>query len=310
VEDVWRTQDGVVSRRQLLAAGWTPVRVERALRRRELVIVHPGVYVDHTGPLTPGQRQWAAVLYAAPAALHLEHALPDPPAAGAVDVAIDWTRRVRTRPGLRVHRVRDLDAKARWNQSPPRVRFEVAVLALAARAASDHDAIATLTAAVGSRRTTADRLAEALAVQPTLPRRRLLVDLVDDLRAGTHSVLEHGYLHRVVRPHGLPEPSDRQRPRRVDGRTGYRDVGNPELAAHVELDGRTHDEGRQRDLDADRDLDDLADGLVTPRLRYRQVFATPCRTAERLARFFTGRGWTGTPRPCSPTCHVGAGNAG
>ena len=297
-----------MSRRQLLAAGWTPVRVDRAVRRRELVVVHPGVYVDHTGPLTPAQRRWAAVLYAAPAALHLEHALPDPPLTGAVDVAIDWTRRVQTRPGIRVHRVRGLDAKVRWNQSPPRVRLEVAVLALAARAATDHDAIACLTAAVGSRRTTADRLAEALAAQPTLHRHRLATELLDDLRVGTHSVLERGYLVRVTRPHGLPAPSVRQRARTDGARTEYRDAGYPELDAHVELDGRTHDDGPQRDLDADRDLDDLADGLVTPRLRYRQVFATPCRTADRLARFFAGRGWAGTAHPCSPACPVGAGS--
>ena len=308
MDDLLRSQEGTVSRRQLLAAGWTPVQVERAVRRRELVVVHPGVYVDHTGPLTPAQRRWAAILYAAPAALHLEHALPDPPGSGPVDVAIDWTRRVATRPGIRVHRVRGLDAKTRWNQSPPRVRLEVATLALAARAATDLDAIAWLTDAVGSRRTTADRLAETLAVHPRLRRHRLLTGLLTDLRAGTHSVLEHGYLDRVVRPHGLPEPTARQHPRATDDRAGYRDIAHLEVDAHIELDGGTHDDRAQRDVDADRDLDDLADGLVTPRLRYRQVFGTPCRTAERLARLFAGRGWSGVPHPCSPSCPVEAGS--
>lgn len=309
MDDLLRGQEGTVSRRQLLAAGWTSVQVDRAVRRRELVVIHPGVYVEHNGPLTAAQRRWAAVLYAAPAALHLEHALPDPPGNGPVDVAIDWTRRVATRPGIRVHRVRGLDVKTRWNQSPPRVRLEVATLALAARAVTDLDAIARLTDAVGGRRTTADRLADALAAQPRLPRHRLLTGLVADLRAGTHSVLEHGYLDRVVRPHGLPEPSSRQHARLTGGRAGYRDIGHLEVDAHVELDGGTHDDRAQRDVDADHDLDDLADGLVTPRLRYHQVFGTPCRTADRLARFFAGRGWQGTPRPCSTTCQVDAGSS-
>ena len=46
-----RLQDGVVSRGQVLAAGGTDGDIERLVRRREWARVHPGVYVDHTGPL-------------------------------------------------------------------------------------------------------------------------------------------------------------------------------------------------------------------------------------------------------------------
>ena len=98
-------QDGVVSRRQLLAAGLTQARIDTLLRRRALVVVHPGTYLSHTGTPTPGQRAWAAVLYAGRSALHLEWALSTT-SSGPVDVAVDWTRRVRPQPGLRVHRVR------------------------------------------------------------------------------------------------------------------------------------------------------------------------------------------------------------
>lgn len=62
-------QDGVIARRQLLAAGWGQTQVARKLRRREWVQVHPGVYVNHTGPPTWQQRAWAAVLACWPAAL-------------------------------------------------------------------------------------------------------------------------------------------------------------------------------------------------------------------------------------------------
>ncbi|MEZ0579568.1 type IV toxin-antitoxin system AbiEi family antitoxin domain-containing protein [Nocardioides sp. MH1] len=62
-------QDGVISRQQALAAGLAPHAIARLLRRREWAPVHPGVYVDHTGPLSWRQRAWAAVLACWPAAL-------------------------------------------------------------------------------------------------------------------------------------------------------------------------------------------------------------------------------------------------
>ncbi|WP_254180119.1 hypothetical protein [Nocardioides pinisoli] len=138
-----------------------------------------------------------------------------------------------------------------------------------------------------------------------LRRRVLLTDLLADLERGTHSVLEHGYLTRVVRPHRLPEPTSQQAPVvAADGRQ-YRDAEHADLDAVVELDSRLHDETEARDDDADRDLDDLARGRVAPRLRYRQVFSTPCRTALRMAAVFRDRGWEGTPVPCaSPACEV------
>lgn len=64
--ELMTTQDGVVSRRQALAHGATPADLRRLVRRREWSRLHPGVYVDHTGPPTWQQRAWAAVLFAAP----------------------------------------------------------------------------------------------------------------------------------------------------------------------------------------------------------------------------------------------------
>lgn len=72
-------QEGVVSRRQLHRLDYRPHDIERMLRRRELARVHPGVYVDHTGPPSWEQRAWAAVLVHEPAALTRRSALPAPP---------------------------------------------------------------------------------------------------------------------------------------------------------------------------------------------------------------------------------------
>jgi hypothetical protein len=307
-----RAQDGVVNRRQLRKLGVTKPQVETLLRRRTLTAVHPGVYVDHTGPPTYAQRCWAAVLYAEPAALAGRHALPDPPTSPGepIEVAIDWSRRVGTRRGIRITRMRNLDDHVGWNRSPPRLHLETAAVLAADRARTDHDAIALLCELVGARRTTATRLAASLAERPRHSRRRLVGALVDDLTAGTHSVLEHGLLDRVLRPHDLPVPTRRQAP--VRGRRGaeYRDAFFEGLDAHVELDGGHHDGSARKDDDADRDLQDIASGLVVPRLRYAQVFGWPCRTARLLAGFFALRGWTGAARPCSPGCEVGAGSPG
>ena len=307
-----RAQDGVVNRRQLRAAGLTKPQVETLLRRRSLTTVHPGVYVDHTGPLSYAQRCSAAVLYAVPAGQRGRHALPDPPTSPGepIEVAVDWTRRVATRRGIRVSRMRELDDHVAWNRSPPRVHLETAAVVAADRAPTDHDAIALLCELVGARRTTAARLAESLEARPRHSRRRLVTALLDDLAAGTHSVLEHGLLDRVLRPHGLPQPTSRQEP--TVGRRGseYRDTHFDGLRARLELDGGHHDGAPQKDDDADRDLQDVAGGLVVPRLRYGQVFRWPCRTARLLAAFFALRGWDGEARPCSPGCEVTSGSPG
>lgn len=309
VADLLTRQDGVVTRGQLLAANVTQARIDTLMRRRDLVVVHPGVYLTHTGSPTWSQRSWAAVLYAGHSALHLESALykpgKDAAPSGPIDVAVDWTRRVVPRPGVRVHRVRALEDKVQWNLSPPRVRVEVAGVEVAHRAPDDLAAISALAALVGSRRTVASRLRTEIERRGRLRRRKLLTDLLVDLERGTHSVLEHGYLVRVVRPHGLPEPTSRQLAVGGAVSTEYRDAAHADLDLTVELDGQLHDGVEARDADADRDLDDLARGRVTPRLRYRQVFATPCRTAARLAMLFALRGWDGTPRSCGdPDCAI------
>ena len=72
LDAVLRDQSGVVARRQAVSLGLGPADLARLVRRRELAGVNPGVYVDHTGPLTRHQRTWAAVLFCWPSALSHE----------------------------------------------------------------------------------------------------------------------------------------------------------------------------------------------------------------------------------------------
>jgi hypothetical protein len=189
------------------------------------------------------QRAWAGVLYAWPAALTGESALRAAEGPGrtkpreiGIHVAVAQERKVVSRPGLRIERRRSLDAIVLWNLGPPRIRYEEAVLDVALEATTGIDAIAVISSACGGRRTHAARLAAAVAARPRVPRRAWITAVLHDVAEGTCSVLEHGYLDRVERPHGLP-PALRQLRTVAAGGTVYRDA---EIAGHVviELDGR------------------------------------------------------------------------
>ncbi|MGH3352950.1 MAG: hypothetical protein ACRDPS_19975 [Nocardioides sp.] len=306
-------QDGILTHAQLTAAGVTRADLARMQRRMELRRVQPRVYVDHTGPLSWHQRAWAAVLYAAPAYLCGPSAepprseqlarpgfIPDP-----IHVAIDQTRRVNAQSGIVIHRLTNLETHA-YGGTPPRLRLEDNALALAHEARTEIDAVASLAQVAGRSYVTPGSLRAALGRFPSLRRRAWIAKIIDDLESGTHSVLEHGYLVKVERAHGLPS-ADRQVQRTTPSGSQFRDVAYEAYGLVVELDGALgHDTWRDQARDADRALDDLAaTGAVTARLRWHQVFDGPCRTALSLARILKARGWMGYPEPCSEPCLVG-----
>lgn len=97
-------QDGVVSRRQIKELGGKDFDIARLVRHRELTVVHPGVYVNHTGQLSWQQRAWAGVLAHWPAALARESAVPDPPHSGPIHLAVGPRRSVKAVPGTLVRR--------------------------------------------------------------------------------------------------------------------------------------------------------------------------------------------------------------
>ncbi len=305
--EVLARQSGVVSRRQLLDLGCAPHDIRRLLRRRELVVCSPGVYLDHTGSPTWLQRAWSGVLALWPAALCHESALQVAGVGAArrrpgpfLDVAVDRDRSPRPPFGVRLHRLADLDSRVHWHLSPPRVRLEEAAIDVASEARDDFTAVAVLADAVQSRRTTAARMEQALAGRSRIARRQFLGGVLADVGQGTCSVLEHGYLTRIERPHGLP--TARRQVRESPRGAVYRDVAYCDLGRFVELDGRLfHDSAADRDRDLERDLEVALDGRVTVRLGWGQVFGRPCRTAVRLGRWLRAGGWDGVARGC-PEC--------
>ncbi|HYJ26534.1 MAG TPA: type IV toxin-antitoxin system AbiEi family antitoxin domain-containing protein, partial [Nocardioides sp.] len=237
-------QDGVVSRSQLIAAGCAQHDIERLLRRKELFVALPGVYVVHNGPPTWQQRAWVAVLSCWPAALAGASALRAENGPGMrgfdehqpIEVAIEVHRTVCEKPGVGVRRLAGMAARTRWNTSPPRVRYEEAVLDVVAGLTREWDVIEACAAAVRSRCTTAARLDDALRARHRFPRRSWLGRVLADVAAGTASVPEHGYLRRVERAHGLPL-AERQHADRIAGGRVYRDARYASYGLDVELDG-------------------------------------------------------------------------
>jgi hypothetical protein len=158
--------------------------------------------------------------------------------------------------------------------------------------------------AVDQRRiSTAQRMDAALVRHPRLPRRHWLGEVLADVAAGTHSVLEREYLVRVERAHGLPAAC--RQLRSVGGSVRYADAAYLDLDVEVELDGRfVHDTAAQRQRDMERDLDAVVAGRTTVRLGWGQVFGSACRTAAQIGALLMAKGWAGRPVPCGPGCLV------
>jgi len=303
-------QSGVIARQQVLRAGLDDGYIRQRVRRREWARVHAGVFVNHTGPPAWEQRAWAAVLYYWPAVLSDVSALQigglrrSGQRDGLIHVAVDHARRVAVLEGVTVHRVRDLTLMARFSLHPPRMRLEHALLRVASKQGRAPDAIAIIGDACQQRRTTPDRLRATLRHYPRMRNRGLLVQILEDAAEGAYSVLEHRYLTRVERPHGLPTAGRQRKVRRGRSST-YRDVEYLELHTVVELDGRLgHEELNDRWDDMDRDIGSATLGDLSVRLGWQQV-EDPCRTAIAVGRILAARGWTGQLRACSKPCPVG-----
>jgi hypothetical protein len=309
-------QCGVVCRAQVLALGHDDSFIEARLRRKDWARVHRGVYVDHTGPLTEVQRIWAACLFygepdgRAAACAESTLTLHGIRAAGdRVHVAVPQERRVTGLPGVQVHRLTDFAEAVHPGRRPLQVRLERAVVQVACAARDDAAAVAVVSDACRSRRTTAGRVASTLRPLTRARRRAFLLAVLNDVASGVQSVLEHRYLTHVERPHGLPR-ADRQRRDRGPRGTVWRDAAYLGGRLLLELDGRIgHDADEDRWDDLERDLAAATGGATTVRLGWRQVLS-PCRLALAVARLLQELGWTGQPRPCGPDCLVPAGDTG
>jgi very-short-patch-repair endonuclease len=294
-----KRQHGVVSRRQLLAAGVTARAIEHRLAMRRLHHVHRGVYaVGH--PLVSGEGRYLAAVLACGAGAVVSHrsaaAMWDLRPSSSPVVHVTVARRgTRRRRGIAVHATRWLPSEevaakdAVPCTSPMRTLVDLAAV-LRPRDLSralerslmlrlfDRAALAAALAHAGGRRGTG-----ALG--------RLVAEL-DDEPPPARSELERRFLE-LVRAARLPAPV-------VNGRVGAYEV-DFHWPAHrfvVETDGRaTHDTPIAFERDRERDLALALAGFDVVRISWRQLDREPDRVAAIVtarvtagSRFPAGRG--------------------
>lgn len=296
----------IVSRVQLLAAGWSEPGIRRPLRNSRWRAVHPGVYVTHTGPIGYDERLLAALLYAGPAAAWSHYTAAEqlgllkPNPSGPVFVTIPEHRKVRPRPGVVVHR------DEHWADrlapvAPPRRTPADAVLDIVGISPSLDHAAAVIAEACQSGRVAPADILSSLADRPRLRHRGRLRPIIADVVAGSHSLLEIRYLRDVERRHGLPRG---QRQRAVDHE--FTDVFYAGFDLVVELDGRLHLVPRQRWRDLDRDNRATLRAEATLRYGWFDVTNRPCDAAVQVLRVLRRTNPSLAATPCSPSCPVAA----
>lgn len=309
------SQAHVITRSQAIALGLSVDTIRNRVRCGDWQQLLLGVYADFTGMPKRETQVWAALLRAGPGAVVSHwtaaerHGLMDKQSA-AVHLTVSAGRHPARRaviPGVVIHRSRLLDQTSHPVMSPPCTRVEHTVMDLIEASATFEQAYDWICRAIGRRRTTPDRLREAMAARPRMRWRADLELALGDAQR-VLSVLERRYVRGVERPHGLPVAV---RQARVWHGTGNRYLDNlyEGYRACVEIDGATAHPADEQWRDKNRDrwnavhqkIDTIRIGALGLRTHDAQ-----CSTAADVATWLSGRG-PATGHPCArPSCPVPA----
>jgi hypothetical protein len=309
----WRwllqSQSSVISREQARDAGFTQKAIEWQLRSGTWQRLHRGAYATFTGDLSREAKLWAVVLRVGPGAVLSHetaaevHRLTDEQST-RIHVSVPAERRPGQHGiirGVVIHRSRCLVPEWQPPWQLPRTTVEDTVLDLISAARTFDDAYGWISAAIGRRLTTPERIGTALAARSRMRWRGWVTAALHDATDGVHSPLERNYVHGVERAHGLPA-ARRQARRRHGSKTRYLDNLYEQYGVCVELDGTTAHPAEGRWRDTRRDNASLLQETQTLRYGWPDTTQHRCQTAAQIAEILRRRGWTGTLRPCSPTC--------
>jgi predicted transcriptional regulator of viral defense system len=301
-------QAGVISARQAADLGLTNDAIRHHVMAGRLLRLSEGVYL--TGNMRPSSasRRWAALLASGDGAVLSHEAAADVygfarsrGTAPLVDVSIPADRQEVATPGVRVWRSRLLPGKATVHRGWPITTAADTVLDLIANMRSPHEVVALLTDACRSKSVTAQEILKAMGLRRRQRYRQLVKDVLADVIGGVESVLEHRYLVKVERAHGLPCGRRQVKASGVAGATIFRDVDYDEFDTVVELDGRLGHEGSGRHRDRHRDNASTVGRKATLRYGHADLRA-PCEVAREVATVLRDRGWTGQLRACGLRC--------
>jgi hypothetical protein len=254
----WRkkaeSQQGLITRRQLRAAGVRSQAVSHRIESERWQSLSPTVIATFTGGLADVQRLWLGVLHGGEGSLvaglhaselgglknwHRDEINVLVPAGLRVPTELDGYRFVRS--------VRDLSSLRSASLTPPSCRPIAAVLLWAAGQENVRTVRGILAAVVQQRHTTAEQLLVELDHLGRLrwagEMRRTLVEIA----GGAQSVAELD-VRRMCRKHGLAQPSRQVKRYDADGRLRFTDCEWPLPCGRVlvlEVDGAFHMEAQQ-----------------------------------------------------------------
>ncbi len=298
-------QSGVFTRAQAVAAGCTDSRIRAHIAAGRWQRVHLRVYCATTGQLSRHQQLWAALLYAGEGAvLSYETAaelfgLTAPH--GVIHVTVPAHRQVRSTRGIRIHRSGNLD---RSQVHPALAAYSHRANGSGPSRRGRHPGWRFRSGCGGMcqrRLTTPTRLADALTGRPSTRWRALLGPALQEIAAGSHSLLEHKFV-TLSRRHGLLLPA---RQVRLTGDVSRRlDADYHPLPVRVELDGLL---GHDRLLERWRRRDNAAtiDRKTVLRYGWADVTSRSCAVAAQVGSALIQRGWAGRLRTCGNECELG-----
>lgn len=241
-------RDGVLARRQAMGRGMSEDLWQWKLDRGLWVPLLPGVVTLHNGEPTCRQQHWAGVLKAHPDAVLagdaalLEYGFPFSDL-GLIDVARPGTagKTFEVRGGRRYvpHSVSRRDQSATTYPGLPIMEVVTATLYAAAWTSTPRAAEWRLATVVQRGLATAADLRQTLREMPSLPRRGLMLHVLDDVERGAHAMSELDFL-RVCRTYQVPEPDELQVRVRAGTQTRYLDGCYRRPRVRFEVDGAHH----------------------------------------------------------------------
>lgn len=210
VAAVLRKQGGLITRAQVLAAGWSEGTLRHRIRPDgPWLAVLPGIYLGSNGKLAGGQREIAARLYAGPECVltgpaSLLHQGVRVPATDMIDVLVPLPARRQSTGFVRVHHtVRMPDQTFALNG----IRWALAARAVADTVRGEHDLReirALVASAVQGGQCTIPQLAQEMKAGQRRSSSRLRA-VLSEVADGMASVAE-GDLRQLIKRAGLPEP--------------------------------------------------------------------------------------------------------
>ena len=276
-------QRGVITRAQLIELGLTRTTIDNWVKHSRLHPLYRGVYLLGHAGVTEGARELGAVLACGRGAV-ISHRSAAwlwrllPAAKGDVEVTVAG-RDCRSRPGIRVHRVRDLDRRDIRKlgripiTSPARTILDLAAVV------GPRELEQALAEAYARRLARRSELVSLLARRPSRPGTRALRALLDDgTPALTRSQAEDRLL-ALIRAAELPQPEVNVRIGRHEVDFMWRDQ-----RLVVEVDGFAFHSSRAAfERDRRRDSELSSQGFRVTRVTWRQIVDEPVALVARLA---------------------------